>query len=56
MPAALSSRFGRGVPATRRQGSGPQRVVAPMPGKIVRVLVGAGDAVEPARAWSSSRR
>jgi biotin carboxyl carrier protein len=26
-------------------GSGPQRVVAPMPGKIVRVLVKAGDAV-----------
>jgi biotin carboxyl carrier protein len=27
-------------------GSGPQRVVAPMPGKIVRVLVKAGDAVK----------
>ena len=26
-------------------GSGPQRVVAPMPGKVVRVLVKAGDAV-----------
>jgi biotin carboxyl carrier protein len=26
-------------------GSGPQRVVAPMPGKIVRVLVRAGDTV-----------
>ena len=26
-------------------GSGPQRIVAPMPGKIVRVLVNAGDAV-----------
>ena len=26
-------------------GSGPQRVVAPMPGKIVRILVKAGDAV-----------
>jgi biotin carboxyl carrier protein len=26
-------------------GSGPQRVVAPMPGKIVRVLVAAGDTV-----------
>ena len=27
------------------QGSGPQRVVSPMPGKIVRVLVKAGDQV-----------
>jgi biotin carboxyl carrier protein len=27
------------------RGTGPQRVVAPMPGKIVRVLVKAGDAV-----------
>jgi biotin carboxyl carrier protein len=27
-------------------GSGPQRIVAPMPGKIVRVLVKAGDAVK----------
>ncbi|MFI5179711.1 MAG: biotin/lipoyl-containing protein [Vicinamibacterales bacterium] len=26
-------------------GSGPQRVVAPMPGKVIRVLVQAGDAV-----------
>jgi biotin carboxyl carrier protein len=26
-------------------GGGPQRVVAPMPGKVVRVLVAAGDAV-----------
>jgi biotin carboxyl carrier protein len=28
-------------------GSGPQRVAAPMPGKIVRVLVKAGDTVLP---------
>jgi biotin carboxyl carrier protein len=28
-------------------GAGPQRLVAPMPGKIVRVLVRAGDAVTP---------
>jgi biotin carboxyl carrier protein len=28
-------------------GSGPQRVVAPMPGKIVRVLVDAGERVAP---------
>ena len=29
------------------QGSGLQRISAPMPGKIVRVLVGCGDEVEP---------
>ena len=29
------------------EGGGPQRVAAPMPGKIVRVLVKAGDHVEP---------
>jgi biotin carboxyl carrier protein len=28
-------------------GTGPQRVTAPMPGKVVKVLVGAGDTVEP---------
>jgi biotin carboxyl carrier protein len=28
-------------------GAGPQRVLAPMPGKVVRVLVKAGDAVGP---------
>ncbi|MEZ5290719.1 MAG: biotin/lipoyl-containing protein [Vicinamibacterales bacterium] len=28
-------------------GSGPQRVVAPMPGKVVRVLVAPGDEVRP---------
>jgi biotin carboxyl carrier protein len=29
-----------------RVGSGPQRITAPMPGKVVRVLVKAGDAVK----------
>ena len=29
------------------EGGGPQRVAAPMPGKIVKVLVKAGDRVEP---------
>ncbi len=43
---ALNGRRGRGrqddgAPA----GSGPQRIVAPMPGKIVRVLVRSGEAV-----------
>ena len=31
----------------RASGSGPQRLVAPMPGKVVRVLVKAGDVVGP---------
>jgi biotin carboxyl carrier protein len=34
----------RGAPAGA--GSGPQRVTAPMPGKVVRVLVAAGDEVK----------
>ena len=45
-PSAWSTR--RGASAALRTGqavSGPQRVVAPMPGKIVRVLVKAGDTV-----------
>jgi biotin carboxyl carrier protein len=32
------------------KGSGPQRLVAPMPGKVVRVLVKAGDAVAARQA------
>ncbi len=32
------------------EGAGPQRVLAPMPGKVVRVLVAAGDEVEPRQA------
>ena len=31
------------------EASGPQRVLAPMPGKIVRVLVAAGDEIEAGR-------
>jgi biotin carboxyl carrier protein len=38
--------FGRQKKAGAAHGSGPQRVLAPMPGKIVRVLVKAGDAVK----------
>jgi len=44
VPVALNGRRHRktdGGPAA----SGPQRVVAPMPGKVVKVLVRAGDAV-----------
>jgi acetyl/propionyl-CoA carboxylase alpha subunit len=46
VPVALNGRrrFGRRDEAGAA-GSGPQRVVAPMPGKIVRVLVTVGDEV-----------
>ena len=37
--------FGRQKKGTAATGAGPQRVTAPMPGKIVRVLVKAGDQV-----------
>ena len=33
--------------ASSASGAGPQRVMAPMPGKVVRVLVAAGDEVKP---------
>ena len=43
---ALSGRRRPGQrPAEAASGSGPQRVVAPMPGKIIRVLVKRGEAV-----------
>jgi biotin carboxyl carrier protein len=35
----------RGLAAS--DGSGPQRVMAPMPGKVVKILVKAGDEVQP---------
>lgn len=38
--------FGRQKKEGAAHGSGPQKVVAPMPGKIVRVLVKAGDEVK----------
>jgi len=46
LPVAINPRrrFGRGRDSADGQ-SGPQRIVAPMPGKIVRVLGKAGDAV-----------
>ena len=37
--------FGRQKKAAVAQGTGPQRITAPMPGKIVRLLVTAGDEV-----------
>lgn len=38
--------FGRQKQAGAAQGTGPQRIIAPMPGKIVRVLVKTGDEVK----------
>ena len=38
--------FGRQKKEGSSQASGPQRLVAPMPGKVVRVLVKAGDTVK----------
>jgi biotin carboxyl carrier protein len=38
--------FGRQKKAGAAQGTGPQRITAPMPGKIVRVLVKPGDEVK----------
>ena len=49
-----STRRPRAAPAARRRRrgapAGPQRVVAPMPGKVVRVLVKPGDAVAARQA------
>lgn len=46
MPATLVSAFGRRA-GEAAAGVGPQQVTAPMPGKVLRVLVAPGDAVEP---------
>ena len=40
-------RWGRRDVATEGGSAAPQRLVAPMPGKVVRVLVAVGDAVQP---------
>ncbi|MGE0460864.1 MAG: acetyl-CoA carboxylase biotin carboxyl carrier protein subunit [Vicinamibacterales bacterium] len=47
LSAALVPRFGRRGGVAGAGGSGPQQVVAPMPGKIVKLLVAPGDVVEP---------
>ena len=39
--------WGKGAAAAHSGGEGPQRVTAPMPGKIVKLLVKPGDRVEP---------
>jgi biotin carboxyl carrier protein len=44
--AGLSARRRWGSADAGSAGSGPQRIVAPMPGKIVRVLVRPGDTVQ----------
>jgi biotin carboxyl carrier protein len=46
LTAALASRFGGRRGEGTAAGSGPQQLTAPMPGKVARVLVAAGDAVE----------
>ena len=40
-------RWGRHEDSSAAGAAAPQRLVAPMPGKVVRVLVGVGDAVQP---------
>jgi biotin carboxyl carrier protein len=39
------------VSVARKGPSGPARIAAPMPGKIVRVLVAAGDTVQPGQGF-----
>jgi biotin carboxyl carrier protein len=46
LPATLVSSFGRRA-GDSAGGAGPQQVTSPMPGKVLRVLVAPGDAVEP---------
>jgi biotin carboxyl carrier protein len=45
--AVNASRTGRGAGDTDSGAHGEQKIVAPMPGRVVRVLVAPGDAVEP---------
>jgi biotin carboxyl carrier protein len=42
-----ASRTGRGAADAAGSAHGEQKIVAPMPGRVVRVLVAAGEAVEP---------
>ena len=42
-----ASRTGRGAADTGTGSHGEQKIVAPMPGRVVRVLVAAGDEVQP---------
>jgi biotin carboxyl carrier protein len=47
LPAALVPSFGSRGREAGGGGAGPQHLMAPMPGKVVRVLVAAGDLVQP---------
>lgn len=47
VPARLVSRFGARAGEGAAAGTGPQHVTAPMPGKVVRLLVAPGDVVAP---------
>lgn len=46
VPVALNGRRHSGRKDETAHGAGPQRIVAPMPGKIVKVLVNKGDPVQ----------
>jgi biotin carboxyl carrier protein len=47
LPVVVNGRrTGRGAADTGAGAHGEQKVIAPMPGRVVRVLVAAGDAVE----------
>jgi biotin carboxyl carrier protein len=50
IPAALNGRRRWGRKDAGSGASGPERVVAPMPGKVVRVLAKPGDGVQPRQA------
>src|SRR5207253_6382844 len=45
IPVSLNGRRRTGRNDETARGAGPQRIVAPMPGKIVKVLVNKGDPV-----------
>jgi biotin carboxyl carrier protein len=45
--AVNASRTGRGAADADGGAQGEQKIVAPMPGRVVRILVARGDAVEP---------
>jgi biotin carboxyl carrier protein len=44
--AGVAGRFGRRGSSSEQGASGPRRIVAPMPGRVVKVLVKPGDTVE----------
>jgi biotin carboxyl carrier protein len=46
LAATLVTRFGRRAADTGAGGSGPQLLTAPMPGRVLRLLVAPGDTVE----------